>query len=253
MLIAFDVLKYYLGSMSDLARLRIWDDPAIRAALSWYLEVADNRRPAKFRIAATVATGLDLAESSEDVLWAELEALTPVFLDRWAAIRAGAPLPPASHGASLLELVRELAYRMLAHCNFCPWDCRVDRIKGSKLGACKLAAGSRVSSYFHHTGEELFYRGTQGSGTIFFTSCNMRCAFCQNGDISTDKDNGEETDPRTLATMVMDPAARRMSQHQLGRRRGRDPPTCRRRCHRTARTRVHAEPLRSFHSPITPS
>jgi len=188
--------------MSDLARLRIWDDPAIRAALSWYLEVADNRRPAKFRIAATVATGLDLAESSEDVLWAELEALTPVFLDRWAAIRAGAPLPPASHGASLLELVRELAYRMLAHCNFCPWDCRVDRIKGSKLGACKLAAGSRVSSYFHHTGEELFYRGTQGSGTIFFTSCNMRCAFCQNGDISTDKDNGEETDPRTLAAMA---------------------------------------------------
>jgi sulfatase maturation enzyme AslB (radical SAM superfamily) len=61
---------------------------------------------------------------------------------------------------------------------------------------------SRVSSHFHHTGEELFYRGTQGSGTIFFTSCNMRCAFCQNGDISTDKDNGEETDPRTLAAMA---------------------------------------------------
>jgi putative pyruvate formate lyase activating enzyme len=51
-------------------------------------------------------------------------------------------------------------------------------------------------------GEELFYRGTEGSGTIFFTSCNMRCAFCQNGDISTDKDNGEETDPRTLASMA---------------------------------------------------
>jgi putative pyruvate formate lyase activating enzyme len=51
-------------------------------------------------------------------------------------------------------------------------------------------------------GEELFYRGTQGSGTIFFTSCNMRCALCQNGDISTDKDNGEETDPRTLAAMA---------------------------------------------------
>ena len=49
--------------------------------------------------------------------------------------------------------------------------------------------------------EELFYRGTEGSGTIFFTSCNMRCAFCQNGDISTGKDNGEETDPRVLAAM----------------------------------------------------
>ena len=73
---------------------------------------------------------------------------------------------------------------------------------GSKFGACKLASASRVSSHFHHTGEELFYRGTEGSGTIFFTSCNMRCAFCQNGDISTDKDNGEETDPRTLAAIA---------------------------------------------------
>jgi putative pyruvate formate lyase activating enzyme len=91
---------------------------------------------------------------------------------------------------------------MLGHCNFCPWNCRVDRVGGAKFGACKLASGSRVSSHFHHMGEELFYRGTEGSGTIFFTSCNMRCAFCQNGDISTDKDNGEETDPRTLASMA---------------------------------------------------
>ena len=59
------------------------------------------------------------------------------------------------------------------------------RVAGAKVGACKLASGSRISSHFHHAGEELFYRGTQGSGTIFFTSCNIRCAFCQNGDIST--------------------------------------------------------------------
>ena len=174
--------------MSDLDRLRIWDDSAIRGALSWYLDVAENRRPAKFRIAATVATQLDPATSSEDALWLELNRLTPIFVTRWRAIRAGAPLPPAAHGPSLLELCRELAYRMLAHCNFCPWNCHVDRVAGAKFGACKLASGSRVSSHFHHTGEELFYRGTQGSGTIFFTSCNMRCAFCQNGDISTDKD-----------------------------------------------------------------
>jgi putative pyruvate formate lyase activating enzyme len=188
--------------MSELASLRVWDDPAIRGALSWYLDVAENRLPAKFRIAATVATPLDPASASEDALWAELDRLTPMFLDRWQAIRAGAPLPPAADGASLLELARELAYRMLAHCNFCPWNCRVDRLAGTKFGACKLAAASRVSSHFHHTGEELFYRGTGGSGTIFFTSCNMRCAFCQNGDISTDKDNGEETDQRTLAAMA---------------------------------------------------
>ena len=188
--------------MANLADMRIWEDRAIRGALSWYLDVAENRRPAKFRIAATLATEVDPAAADEDALWAELDRLTPIFLARWQAIRAGAPLPPEVHGPSLLELTRELAYRMLAHCNFCPWDCRVDRMTGAKSGACRLASASRVSSHFHHTGEELFYRGSQGSGTIFFTSCNMRCAFCQNGDISTDKDNGEETDPRTLAAMA---------------------------------------------------
>jgi hypothetical protein len=41
--------------MSDLAHLKIWDDPAIRNSLSWYLDVAENRRPAKFRIAAPLS------------------------------------------------------------------------------------------------------------------------------------------------------------------------------------------------------
>jgi hypothetical protein len=50
--------------MSDLARLRIWDDQAIRGALSWYLDVAENRRPAKYRIAATVATQLDPGQAA---------------------------------------------------------------------------------------------------------------------------------------------------------------------------------------------
>ena len=98
--------------MGDLAKLTIWDDPAIRGALSWYLEVAENRRPAKFRIAATVATQLDPAPSTEDALWAEFDRLTPIFLARWRAIRAGASLPQAANGTSLLELCRELAYRI---------------------------------------------------------------------------------------------------------------------------------------------
>ncbi len=79
--------------------------------------------------------------------------------------------PPGPH---LLSLCRELVYRMLAHCNFCRWNCRVDRTQGTKFGTCKLASDTRVSSYFHHPGEELVYRGLRGSGTIFFTSCNMR-------------------------------------------------------------------------------
>src|SRR4029450_12161301 len=103
--------------MSDLAYLKIWRDPAIHDGLSWYLDVAENRRPAKFRIAATLATQIDPVASSEDGLWAELERLTPIFLERWQTIRAGAPLQDMAEGPSLLELCRELAYRMLAHCN----------------------------------------------------------------------------------------------------------------------------------------
>jgi putative pyruvate formate lyase activating enzyme len=88
--------------MSDLAHLKIWGDPAIRAGLSWYLDVAENRRPAKFRIAATLATQIDPVASSEDALWAELERLTPIFLERWQTIRAGAPLQDMAEGPSHL-------------------------------------------------------------------------------------------------------------------------------------------------------
>ena len=188
--------------MSRFEQLDIWNDPAIRNQFTWYLGVAENRMPAKFRIAATIPCRIDPAASDEDRLWSELDDLTPLFLERWRDIRAGSPFRWENADNNLLQLCRELAYRMLAHCNFCPWNCKVDRLQGGKIGACKLGADARVSSYFHHRGEESFYRGTQGSGTIFFTSCNMRCAFCQNGDISTDKDNGEIADPRTLAAMA---------------------------------------------------
>ena len=79
--------------MSELGTLRVWKDPAILTALSWYLDVAENRRPAKFHIAATIATELDPAESSEAALWAELDGVTPIFLARWGTIRPGASLP----------------------------------------------------------------------------------------------------------------------------------------------------------------
>jgi len=97
----------------------MWIDPEVRDALAWYLDVAENRRPAKFRIASTVPTNVDPASVDEAALWTDLERLTPCFLARWEAIRAGAPLPRAADGPSLLELCRELAYRMLANCNFC--------------------------------------------------------------------------------------------------------------------------------------
>ncbi len=189
--------------MTTFDALWVWNDPALSGSLRWYRDVAANRRPAKFRIAATIPLALVPHEHCESDLWAELARLTPVFLDRLARHRDfDEPLGPRPRGPSLLDLGAALAARMLAHCNFCAWNCRVDRSLPTRLGTCKLASDSRVSAYFHHPGEELIYRGAKGSGTIFFTSCNMRCAFCQNGDISTDKDNGRVADPRVLAAMA---------------------------------------------------
>ncbi len=213
-------MKYFLPvqasdmSIAALSNVAIWQGPEMRGALAWYRQVADNLMPAKFRIARCVPVEISLAEPSEEVLWQEFETRTPEFLSLWHEIRDGErDLPEAVEGVNvpattaksqpnLLDLCRELSQRMLTHCNFCRWDCQVDRRHGTKFGTCKLAGDSRVSTFFHHQGEELIYRGQMGSGTIFFTSCNMRCAFCQNGDISTDKDNGEAVTARALATMA---------------------------------------------------
>ena len=75
------------------------------------------------------------------------------------------------------------AARLLQDCTVCPWDCRVDRTQG-ELGQCRIGRNARVYSFMAHHGEEMPLRGTRGSGTIFFSGCNMHCQYCQNADIS---------------------------------------------------------------------
>ncbi|MCI0410503.1 MAG: pyruvate formate lyase activating enzyme, partial [Acidobacteria bacterium] len=154
--------------MRGLEDLWIWQEEDLRRKLLWYRQVSANRMPAKFRIAGHIPVKVPLAEAPEETLWEELEAKTPAFLDLWDRIRRGMADLPASPRPqpNLVGLCRELCIRMLTHCNFCRWNCRVDRRHGTKLGTCKLAEDSRVSSYFHHPGEELIYRGRLGSGTI---------------------------------------------------------------------------------------
>ena len=66
--------------MSDLARLRIWDDQVIRGALWWYLDVAENRRQAKFRSAATVATQLDPGQAARTPSGSNLDRLADLLV-----------------------------------------------------------------------------------------------------------------------------------------------------------------------------
>src|SRR5919198_216110 len=71
----------------------------------------------------------------------------------------------------------------LAVCRGCPRDCGVDRL-ANHWSACKTGRHAIVASAFPHFGEEDCLRGWNGSGTIFFRLCNLRCSFCRNWDIS---------------------------------------------------------------------
>ena len=72
---------------------------------------------------------------------------------------------------------------ILKDCQLCPRRCRTDRLSGER-GMCRIASEAVVSSYGPHFGEEAPLVGIGGSGTIFFSYCNLRCMFCQNYSIS---------------------------------------------------------------------
>ncbi len=80
------------------------------------------------------------------------------------------------------ERVRE-ALGLLQNCQVCPHQCGVNRLAG-EIGRCHTGRYAIVSSYGPHFGEEAPLTGINGSGTIFFTNCNLKCIFCQNYTIS---------------------------------------------------------------------
>lgn len=84
----------------------------------------------------------------------------------------------------------------LSHCECCPRKCGVNRLEG-RTGWCRIAGDVLISYAGLHRGEEPPISGTRGSGTIFFAGCNLRCAFCQNHQISQDFQPGQMT---TLTT-----------------------------------------------------
>ena len=108
----------------------------------------------------------------------------------------------ALHRSGELRRRAAAGLERLSHCLVCPRDCGVDRM-ADKTAACKTGRYARVSSHFPHFGEEECLRGRNGSGTIFFSMCNLRCVFCQNYDISQ-AGEGEETEPERLAEMMLE-------------------------------------------------
>lgn len=105
------------------------------------------------------------------------------------------------HSGELYRRSRQVL-RSLANCKVCPRDCEVNRLNDEQ-SVCKTGRKARVGSYAPHHGEEDCLRGTNGSGTIFFSLCNLKCVFCQNWDISQDGE-GIEVSLEDLAAMMLD-------------------------------------------------
>ena len=110
------------------------------------------------------------------------------------------------HEKGLLKERAGQALKLLEDCRLCPRECGKDRTL-HETGFCRTGRHARVASYGPHFGEEAPLVGSHGSGTIFFSSCNLLCTFCQNHDISHGNE-GTEAGPSLLAGMMLDLADR---------------------------------------------
>lgn len=104
------------------------------------------------------------------------------------------------------ELVKraEQGVELLVDCRLCPRRCGVDRTADER-GLCGTGKYAEVASFGPHFGEEAPLVGQNGSGTIFFCGCNLKCVFCQNYDISHSAEGTcSPVDAKTLARMMID-------------------------------------------------
>jgi len=113
-----------------------------------------------------------------------------------------------SHQAALQAIAEKTqkALKALENCRMCPRDCGVNRLE-NKWAACKTGRYAIVNCHFAHFGEEYCLRGWNGSGTIFFSHCNLRCVFCQNYEISQDIAPGPAVDgspPEAIAGLMLE-------------------------------------------------
>lgn len=120
---------------------------------------------------------------------------------------------PAYKGLSTKEFWERVktAEAILKECTLCPRNCGVDRTAGER-GVCKTGDGPLVASWGPHFGEEMPLVGRFGSGTIFFSFCNLKCIFCQNWTISH-LGEGEEVSFERLAEIMLE--IQRMGCHNI--------------------------------------
>lgn len=108
-------------------------------------------------------------------------------------------------GTKELEKRIEKTKKLEDPCVICPRRCKAHRLKTNlkKLGFCLAKDKAKIYSYHPHFGEESCLVGESGSGTIFFSSCNLACVYCQNWEISQQR-LGKEVTKEELAQMMID-------------------------------------------------
>jgi putative pyruvate formate lyase activating enzyme len=113
------------------------------------------------------------------------------------------PFQPAYAALSAEQIAERVAAGLheLEDCCACPRNCHINRLLG-ETKICHTGRYARVASAFPHLGEEDCLRGWRGSGTIFFSLCNLRCVFCQNWDISQ-RSVGDEWPPERIADTML--------------------------------------------------
>jgi putative pyruvate formate lyase activating enzyme len=102
--------------------------------------------------------------------------------------------------------MEELTKNKLSKCEICPRKCKVNRISGKK-GYCKLDDKIYLALVSTHYFEEPCISGKKGSGTIFFSNCNLSCIFCQNHEISQEG-KGKEVTIERLAEIMLEQQSR---------------------------------------------
>lgn len=112
------------------------------------------------------------------------------------------PKFPQQNRIELIDKILPSLARSYEHCDLCVHRCGVNRLACEK-GSCSSSAEAKIYTYNPHHGEEPPLSGTKGSGTIFFSRCNMSCIYCQNWRFSQN-DNGKEVTAEELARIMIE-------------------------------------------------
>jgi putative pyruvate formate lyase activating enzyme len=175
----------------------VWQNAVLAKRLERYRAIVDLRLPARFQIAKHFDTPFDPGAELR-ILWRTHTRASRGFRQLLSSNQPDMtypdlPLPEQS----FLDLKAAIALKMIQECSFCERRCGVDR--RTRFGFCGVASNSYVASAFLHTGEE---PPLVPSGTVFFSGCNLRCAHCQNADISTNPHAGSEVSEAELSAIA---------------------------------------------------